>query len=316
MSLKILQTQSDFKNASLVSIDQLNLKSLETILNRAKEIKQNPSKFRDVLKDKILFSVFLANSTRTRLSTEAAWLKLGGSLTSVVGDQDTSIKKGETIDHTLQMYAGYQPDVIAIRTKQEKIPFFASQIFSDISWVNCGDGNNEHPTQALLDIFTIQENFANIEKIKVGFVGDIKHGRTIKSLARLLKLFNTEMYFFAPESLHSKQELEQLGIKYNQKQIQDLPLEVKNLDLIYATRPQLERMSIEDKEKYQKGVYQITEKILKDSKALIMHPLPIDSSNLPEVDPNLETDPRILYFKQAANALWTRMAIFSLLQGI
>jgi aspartate carbamoyltransferase len=315
MALKTFFTREDFQKSSLVSIDQLSLEAVQIIINEAKEIKENPEKFKNLLENKILLSVFLANSTRTRLSTEIAWLKLGGKLASVVGDQDTSIKKGETIDHTLKMYAGYMPDAIAIRTKEEKIPFLAAKTYDNISWVNCGDGNNEHPTQALLDIFTIQEKFKDFKKIKIAFVGDIKHGRTIKSLARLLKLFKIEMLFFAPESLHSQAEFENLEINYQKYDIKDLEKNIKNLDLIYATRPQLERMSKTDKEKYQNGVYQINKQNLADCKCLIMHPLPIDASNLPEIHPELDTDTRSIYFEQAANGLWVRMAIFSLLQG-
>ncbi len=313
--LKAINKKEDFKNNSLVSIEQLSKEGVEILLKRAKEIKQDPSNFKNLAEGKILYSIFWAQSTRTRISTETAWLRLGGKQISVVGMGDSSIVKGETLDHTLRMYTGYNPDFIAIRSHLEKIPLYGALNFSHVSWVNCGDGSNEHPTQGILDIFTLKEKFEDLSKLKIAFVGDIKHGRTIKSLVRILKMFGSEMTFVAPESLHAKEEIENMGVTYNGQNIDKLENVANQVDVIYATRPQLERMSEEDKKLYRDGVYQLNKENLKDSKALIMHPLPIDNYSKPEISPELDEDPRTIYFLEASNALYARMAIFSLLLG-
>jgi aspartate carbamoyltransferase len=315
-NLPDIHGKKDFKLASFVSIDQLNELAIEHIMTRAGNIKKNPIKYNKLAKGKLMYSLFFTNSTRTRFSTETAWVRLGGTVITMDGINTTSIAKGETREHTMAMFAGYQPEFIAMRSKKEFLPHLACTDYPDISWVNCGDGSNEHPTQAILDTFTLQERFPDLSKLKIGFVGDIKNGRTIKSLAKVLKIFGTNMTFIAPESLHAKEEFEQNGIEYNQVDIAELASVIGQFDVVYATRPQLERMSDDDKTKYENGVYQITKKMLGDSKTLLMHPLPIDSSVLPEIHPELDKDPRAIYFEQAANGLWTRMSIFSLLMGI
>jgi aspartate carbamoyltransferase catalytic subunit len=306
----------DFKNNSFVSVDQLNQLGIEHIMTRAGNIKKNPLKYNKLAKGKLLYSLFFKSSTRTRFSTETAWMRLGGTTINLLGTSDSSISKGETMEHTLKMFGGYEPEFVAIRTDEEYVAHKGREMFPDISWINCGDGNNEHPTQAMLDIFTLFEKFDDLSKLKIAFVGDIRHGRTIKSLAKVLNIWGTKMTFVAPESLHNKEEFDELGISYDQRDITELNKIVNEVDVVYATRPQLERMSDFDKKLYSKGVYQITPEIMKDSKALIMHPLPIDSSMLPEINPELDSDPRSIYFEQAANGLWVRMSLFSLLMGI
>jgi aspartate carbamoyltransferase catalytic subunit len=315
VEIRKINSKKDFKSNSLVSIEQFSVKALDIFLKRAGNIKKNPKKYSGVAEGKVLYSIFWANSTRTRVSTETAWLKMGGKIVTVVGTQDSSIQKGETLEHTLQMYAGYQPDFIALRTHIPFIPGFAAENFPQISWINCGDGSNEHPTQALLDLFTLKQRFGELKGLKIGFVGDIKHGRTVKSLAKLLKLYEVKMKFIAPASLHAQEELSEQGIDYQVGKIENLKKEILDLDVIYSTRPQLERMDKEDKQKYQNGVYQIDKKTLGKTKALIMSPLPIDSKIKPEIHPAIDKDPRAIYFEQAANGLWARMSIFSLLIG-
>ena len=300
---------------SLYSIQQLDKVEVDKIMAKAKQIKKDPNNFRGIFKDKVLFSIFLANSTRTRISTETAWLRLGGQIVSVVGKEATSIKKGESLIHTLKVYVNNNPDCIALRTDKEGVNQYGAQNFAHVSWLNCGEGNSEHPTQSLLDLLTIQERFVDLAKLKIAFVGDIKHGRTIKSLARLLNLFGTQFSFVAPDSLHAKCEIQNLGIDYQAYSLEDLPEILAKNDIVYATRPQLERMSQEDKAKYSRGVYQINSDNLGDSKCLIMHPLPIDSAVMPEIHPDLDEDARCIFFEQASNGLWARMAIFLWLEG-
>jgi aspartate carbamoyltransferase catalytic subunit len=314
--LPAIHRKTDFKLSSLVSVDQLNVQAISHIFVRARNIKDQPIKYNKLAKGKIMYSLFFSNSTRTRFSTETAWARLGGTVITMDGAGSTSIAKGETIGHTLKMFACYEPDFIAIRTPVMYLPHFGCVNYPEISWVNCGDGSNEHPTQAMLDLFTIKEKFDEIEKVKIAFVGDMKYGRTIKSLAKVLNLYGVEMTFVAPDSLHAKDELEAAGIKYNARNIDELAEVVKGVDIVYCCRPQIERMSKEDIEKYKDGVYQLDLKTMGDSKALIMHPLPINSASYPEIHPELDNDPRAIYFEQAANGLWTRMAIFTLLMGI
>ena len=314
--LPAIHRKTDFKLSSLVSVDQLNAQAIEHIFVRTRNIKDQPIKYNKLAKGKLMYSLFFTNSTRTRFSTETAWTRLGGTVITMDGAGSTSIAKGETIDHTLRMFAGYQPDFIALRSIEAFLPHFGCINYPEISWVNCGDGSNEHPTQAMLDLFTIKEKFDDISKVKIAFVGDMKYGRTIKSLAKVLNLYGTQMIFVAPDSLHAKDELEAAGVKYDARKIDQLSQIVQEVDIVYCCRPQIERMSDEDSKKYKDGVYQLDSKIMGDSKALIMHPLPINSATYPEIHPELDSDPRSIYFEQAANGLWTRMAIFTLLMGI
>jgi aspartate carbamoyltransferase catalytic subunit len=306
----------DFKLASFVSVEQLNVLGMDHIMTRAGNIKSNPIKYNKLAKGKLMYSLFFSNSTRTRFSTETAWMRLGGTIINMDGAGSTSIAKGETIEHTLQMFAGYEPEFIAIRCSEMYLPHYASLKYPEITWINCGDGSNEHPTQAMLDLFTIKEKFEDLSKLTIAFVGDMKYGRTIKSLAKVLKQFETRMIFVAPESLHAKEELENAGIKYDARDIKDLASIVKESDIVYCCRPQIERMSESDILLYKDGVYQLDLETMGDSKALIMHPLPINSATYPEIHPELDSDPRSIYFEQAANGLWTRMSIMSLLMGI
>jgi aspartate carbamoyltransferase catalytic subunit len=314
--LPVIHRKTDFKLSSLVSVDQLNAQAIEHIFVRTRNIKDQPIKYNKLAKGKIMYALFFTNSTRTRFSTETAWARLGGTVITMDGAGSTSIAKGETIDHTMRMFAGYEPDFIALRSSEAFLPHFGCVNYPEISWVNCGDGSNEHPTQAMLDLFTIKEKFDDISQVKIAFVGDMKYGRTIKSLAKVLNLYNVEMTFVAPGSLHAKEELEAAGIKYTARNIDELSQVVQEVDIVYCCRPQIERMSEEDKAKYEKGVYQLDLKTMGESKALIMHPLPINSATYPEIHPELDVDPRSIYFEQAANGLWTRMAIFTLLMGI
>lgn len=314
--LPSIHRKTDFKLSSLVSVDQLNTQAIEHIFVRTRNIKDQPIKYNKLVKGKVMYSLFFTNSTRTRFSTETAWIRLGGSCITMDGAGSTSIAKGETIDHTMRMFAGYEPNFIALRSSEAFLPHFGCINFPEISWVNCGDGSNEHPTQAMLDLFTIKEKFEDIGKVKIAFVGDMKYGRTIKSLAKVLNLYGVEMTFVAPDSLHAKKELEAAGIKYNARNIDELAQVVLEVDIVYCCRPQIERMSKDDVEKYKDGVYQLDLKTMGESKAIIMHPLPINSASYPEIHPELDSDPRSIYFQQAANGLWTRMAIFTLLMGI
>jgi aspartate carbamoyltransferase catalytic subunit len=314
--LPAIHRKTDFKLSSLVSVDQLNLQAIDHIFVRARNIKDQPIKYNKLAKGKVMYSLFFTNSTRTRFSTETAWVRLGGTCITMDGAGSTSIAKGETMDHTMRMFAGYEPDFIALRSSESFLPHYGCINYPEISWVNCGDGSNEHPTQAMLDLFTIKEKFDDISKVKIAFVGDMKYGRTIKSLAKVLNLYGTEMTFLAPDSLHAKDELESAGIKYNGLGIDKISEVAQKVDILYCCRPQIERMSQEDKVKYEKGVYQLDLKTMGDSKALIMHPLPINSATYPEIHPELDSDPRSIYFQQAANGLWVRMAIFTLLMGI
>jgi aspartate carbamoyltransferase catalytic subunit len=314
--LPAIHRKTDFKLSSLVSVDQLNIQAIEHIFVRTSNIKDQPIKYNKLAKGKVMYSLFFTNSTRTRFSSETAWVRLGGTCITMDGAGSTSIAKGETIDHTMKMFAGYEPDFIALRSSETFLPHYGCLNYPEISWVNCGDGSNEHPTQAMLDLFTIKEKFEDISKVKIAFVGDMKYGRTIKSLAKVLNLYGVEMSFVAPDSLHAKEELEAAGIKYNAFGIDKIAELAQTVDILYCCRPQIERMSVDDKVKYENGVYQLDLKTMGDSKALIMHPLPINSATYPEIHPELDNDPRSIYFQQAANGLWVRMAIFTLLMGI
>jgi aspartate carbamoyltransferase catalytic subunit len=313
--LPALHRKTDFKLSSYVSVEQLNVQAMEHVMTRSRNIKSQPIKYNKLAKGKVMYSLFFSNSTRTRFSMETAWAKLGGTVITLEGTNSTSIAKGESIDHTFRMFTGYEPDFIALRSPIEYLPQQQCLNHPEISWVNCGDGSNEHPTQAMLDLFTIKEKFEDLSKITVAFVGDIKYQRTIKSFVKVLNQYGTKMIFIAPESLHAKAELESVGVNYIAKDISELSSIIQLVDVIYSGRPQLERMTEVDRELYKNGTHQIDLKVMGNTKAFLMHALPINSE-FPDIHPELDSDPRSIYFEQAANGLWTRMAIFTLLMGI
>ncbi len=301
----------------LYEAQQLTPSVLFYLFNLADDIRQNQKKYVEKLKGKILATLFYEPSTRTRLSFESAMLKLGGSVLSTENAKEfSSAIKGESIEDTARIVSAYA-DCMVIRHYEEGSARLASEV-SNIPVINAGDGKGQHPTQALLDVYTIYREFGRLENLKIALVGDLSSGRTAHSLCYLLGKFkNIEITFVSPENLKMKSEIKKYLSRHKVKfkEEKDLSKVLPEIDIIYMTRIQKERISAEDYERA-RGRYVIDEKnlpLLKQS-ARIMHPLP----NVEEIKLSLgveQSDRRVAYFRQAENGLWIRMALLLKLLG-
>ena len=267
----------------------------------------------DILHESILSTLFFEPSTRTRLSFESAMHRLGGKIIGFADPTATSLKKGECLADTIRMADSYS-DVIVIRHPQEGSARLAAE-FSEAPVLNAGDGAGQHPTQCLLDLFTILTEKKKIAENHVVLLGDLKYGRTVHSLAYALALFGAELSFVSPESLRMPKEVinecKEFGIELNSTS--NLERAIKDADVLYVTRIQRERFP--DAEEYNRvvGTYQVDMELLKHAKPelIIMHPLP----RVVEIDPAVDQTPHALYFKQAFNGVPVRMALLSLILG-
>lgn len=300
---------------NILESQQFTPERLSLLFKEADTIKENPVLFSETLKGKVLATLFYEPSTRTRLSFESAMLKLGGTVISTENAKEfSSAIKGESIEDTIRVISSYA-DCIVIRHYEEGTAKKAGEV-SKVPIINAGDGKGQHPTQALLDLYTIYKELGRLEKIKIAFVGDLLSGRTARSLCYLLgKYPNTEITFVSPEHLKIKEDIKNYLLKHNIlfKEEVELNKILPEMDVIYMTRIQKERMNLEDYEKA-KGKFVINETNLSLIKpdSRIMHPLPhVEEIDLPLSIEN--NDKRIAYFKQAENGLYLRMALLKML---
>jgi aspartate carbamoyltransferase catalytic subunit len=297
----------------LIEAQQLAPDILFSLFLDAEDIRKNSWKYSDKLKGKVLATLFYEPSTRTRLSFEGAMLKLGGNVISTENAKEfSSAIKGESIEDTARVISGYA-DAIVIRHYEEGTAKKAS-LSSKIPVINAGDGKGQHPTQALLDVYTIYRELGRLENLKIALVGDLASGRTARSLCYLLGKFNkNKIIFVSPDNLKMgediKEYLKKHGVDFEESNNLDEIL--AQVDVVYMTRIQKERISSEDYEKA-RGKFVISEKNLNLLKptAIIMHPLPhVEEINLPfDVEQN---DKRIAYFRQSENGLFIRMALLN-----
>lgn len=296
----------------LIESQELDVETIFTLFRKADELRNSIKK---PLQGKILATLFYEPSTRTRLSFESAMLKLGGSVISTENAKEfSSAIKGESLQDTIRIVSSYA-DIIVIRHFEEGAAKTAASV-SSIPVINGGDGSGQHPTQALLDLYTIWKEIGSIDNINIAMVGDLKHGRTVRSLCYLLGKFrNVKIIFIAPEHLLIKDDIKDYLRRHNtqfEEQI-DLNKYLPRVDVVYMTRIQKERMSDEEY-KNKKGTYKITKenlKLLKEN-ARLLHPLP----HVEEIELSVEieqTDGRVAYFRQAENGLYIRMALLSYL---
>ena len=292
----------------LFSILSTSKEDIEDILNLAGKIEDNPLKFSTHAQNKILATLFFEPSTRSRLSFESAMLRLGGKVLGFSSAKTTSVAKGESVSDTIRMINGYA-DIAVIRHYLEGIEEVAKQ-FATIPFVSGGTGTQEHPTQALLDIYTIKKELGHIDGIRIGLMGDLQYGRTIPSLLYgLAKYNNITINLIAPDPLKIRKgveyRLEEMNVKFSQH---DNVKEVINeLDVLYVTRIQKERFPDPMDYERLKGSYKITAELLENVKDhfIILHPLPRTTEIAYEVDKL----PCAKYFVQAKNGVWVRMAI-------
>ncbi|MFD2171492.1 aspartate carbamoyltransferase [Tumebacillus lipolyticus] len=265
----------------------------------------------NLLNGKIMAALFFEPSTRTRFSFESAMMRLGGKVISTENaSQFSSAIKGETLEDSIRVISSYA-DVIVLRHNEVGAATRAAKV-SSIPVINAGDGAGEHPTQSLLDLFTIQKERGSIDNIRIAMVGDLTYGRTVHSLSYMLaKYKNVTIYFVSPENCpipkKVKDYLDEQGVTYFEEN--DLHEVAAKVDVLYMTRIQKERFPSGEEYLNAAGRYVIDEKVLKlmDEKAIILHPLPRAGEILPEVD----ADPRAAYFRQAKNGVYIRMALLA-----
>jgi aspartate carbamoyltransferase catalytic subunit len=301
------------KGRDIVTINDLTVDEIKGVLSesgRMVGIAKGEKKSK-MLEGKVLASLFFEPSTRTRLSFESAMHRLGGAVITITGQEGTSLIKGETLADTIRMAECYS-DIIALRHPKEGSARLAAG-FSNIPVVNGGDGAGQHPTQTLLDLFTMQERFGDLSRIHVTMVGDLRYGRTTHSLSIALARFGASISFVAPPAIqmpdHIISELREMGIEPEQSS--DLREMIPRTDVIYMTRIQKERFA--DPEEYLKvaNAYSIDVQALAPAREdmIVMHPLP----RVDEIHPSVDGTPHASYFRQAFNGVPVRMAILKLI---
>lgn len=293
----------------VIESQQFSRSLLEELFARAEEMKHEPHRFMGRLNGQVMAALFYEPSTRTRLSFEAAMLRLGGLTMGTDNAREfSSAAKGETLEDTIRIVSGYA-DVIVMRHNEEGAARRAAAV-STVPIINAGDGPGQHPTQALLDLYTIRDELNRIDGIKVAMVGDLANGRTVRSLTYLLSKFkDIKLWFVAPPAVRMRDDLKAHLDEHNIPWVEteDLDAVLPEVDVVYQTRIQKERFESVEAYNAVRGVYRIDQRALGLMRkyAIIMHPLP----RIDEIDPEVDDDPRAAYFRQARNGLHIRMAL-------
>jgi aspartate carbamoyltransferase catalytic subunit len=302
----------EFAGRDIISIRDFSREEIDYILKTAQAMEPLARKGSDMLKGKILATLFFEPSTRTRLSFEAAMHKLGGSTIGFAEAEIASVRKGENLADTVRTVENYA-DVIAIRHPLEGAARLAAE-FAKVPIINGGSGAEEHPTQALLDLYTILKEKDTIDGLKIALVGDLRYGRTVHSLAYALSNYNVELYLVSPESLKMRREvLEEIRGKISVTEETDIAKVIPNLDVLYVTRIQKERFPDPAEYMKVKGSYKIDLELLKRAKKdmIILHPLP----RVDEIASEVDGTPHARYFQQVWNGIVMRMALLALILG-
>ena len=295
----------------IISIPELSRSELELIVKTAGQLKATPNP--ELLKNKVVASCFFEPSTRTRLSFETAIQRLGGTVIGFDNDGNTSLsKKGETLADSVRVIASYV-DAFVMRHPQEGAARLASEFSKGVPVVNGGDGSNQHPTQTLLDLFSIYETQGRLDNLNIALVGDLKYGRTVHSLAQALAKFNNNRFFFiAPEVLampdYIYKELDEAGISYSlHSEIESV---LPELDIMYMTRVQKERFD-ESEYAHIKSAFILSASLLKEARdnLKVLHPLP----RVDEITIDVDKTPYAYYFQQAENGVYARQALLAII---
>lgn len=294
----------------LISIKDIGKKEVLKILEESEKMENllRSKKTVKIMDGKILATLFYEPSTRTRLSFETAMKRLGGAVIGFTDIKNTSVMKGETLGDTIRVISDYA-DIIAIRHPYEGSARLASE-YATVPIINAGDGSNQHPTQTLLDLYTIKREMGKINGIKIAFIGDLKYGRTVHSLCHALSLFdNIKITFISPEELRIPKEIISDLEKNNTEFCEKRNIDLEGIDVVYMTRIQKERFP--DLNEYQKvkGTYKLTLKHVENKNLIIMHPLP----RVDEIDPRVDNLPQAKYFQQSFYGVPVRMAILKIL---
>ncbi len=302
----------NFANRDIVSIRDFTREEIDYILEKAETMEPLAKSGSDMLHGRILATLFFEPSTRTRLSFEAAMHKLGGGIIGFAEPEAASIKKGETLADTVRVVENYS-DVIVLRHPLEGAARFAAE-YASIPVMNAGSGAEEHPTQAFLDLYTIRKEKGTIDGLNVAFIGDLRYGRTVHSLAYGLSNYDVKLHLISPNLLRMRREtLDEIKDKIEVVDDTDLDEAIAELDVLYVTRIQKERFP--DLGEYQKvsGSYMITIDILKLAKedSIVLHPLP----RVDEITTEVDMTPHAKYFNQVWNGVIVRMALLGLVLG-
>lgn len=300
------------KSRSLVSINDFTKEEQLQILETAKEFEKNPRQ--QILNGYVIASLFFEPSTRTRLSFESAISMLGGRIIGFTDASSSSVTKGESLRDTIRTVNNYS-DLIVMRHPMDGSARFASEV-ANVPIVNAGDGSNQHPTQTLLDLYTIMQTQGTLNDLKIGFVGDLKYGRTVHSLLMAMSNFNANYTFVAPSFLQIpdqyKHFLSTKGLEYKlSRNIEDV---INDVDILYMTRIQKERFSDPSEYEKVKDSFELTAKELTGVKKnmKVLHPLP----RVNEINIDVDKTEQAYYFEQALNGVYVRQAIVSSILGL
>jgi aspartate carbamoyltransferase catalytic subunit len=297
----------------LISITDFAKGEYLRIMELAKEFEQEPNQ--DLLKGKVVATLFFEPSTRTRLSFETAINRLGGKIIGFADSGSSSVKKGETLHDTIRMVSNYA-DLIVMRHPLEGAARYAAEV-SSVPVINAGDGANQHPSQTLLDMYSILKTQGTLDNLNIFMVGDLKYGRTVHSLLMAISQFENPIFnFIAPDELlmpeEYKMHLREKGIRYfEHKEFTDI---ISEADIIYMTRVQKERFSDPIEYEKVKNVYILRNAMLKKTKpnVRVLHPLP----RVNEIHTDVDTNEKAYYFEQARNGVFTREAIITHLMNL
>ena len=300
----------------ILSVSQFGAAKLEYIFTRAREMREMVKRVGGVnlLKGHVLACIFYEPSTRTSASFISAMERLGGSVIPITqGVQFSSVSKGETLADTIRVLEQYA-DVIVLRHPEIGSAQLAAD-YARVPVINAGDGPGEHPTQALLDLFTIREELGQVDGLKIAMVGDLRYGRTVHSLTKLLLQYDVSLRFVSPESLRLPLNIMNKVIDAGKpvRETHDVADVIENADVLYVTRVQKERFSDLSQYEEVKNFYEITPELMAQAKEkmVVMHPLP----RVGEIHSAVDDDPRAAYFRQVQNGMYIRMALLAAVLG-
>ncbi len=300
------------KAKNLVSINDYSKDDILSILDLAEEFENKPEP--DLLDGKVIATLFYEPSTRTRLSFESAVSRLGGRIVGFSDSTSSSVTKGETLNDTIRTVSNYS-DLIVIRHPLEGSALYASEVAS-VPVINAGDGANQHPTQTMLDLYSIKKTQGTLEGLNIFLVGDLKYGRTVHSLLMAMSHFDTTFNFISPKELQMpdeyKMHLTDLGLKYYEHS--DFTDIISRADIVYMTRVQRERFSDPMDYEKVKNIYVLRNSMLENTKPnmKVLHPLP----RVNEIHPDVDKNEKAYYFTQARNGVYARQAIIASLLNL
>lgn len=300
------------KNKSLISINDYSRDEVQKLLDRAEDFEKNPTQ--PLLEKHVIASLFFEPSTRTRLSFESAINRLSGKIVGFTDASSSSVKKGESLKDTILTVSNYS-DLIVMRHPLDGAARWASEVAS-VPIINAGDGANQHPTQCLLDLYSIRKTQGTLENLELAFVGDLKYGRTVHSLVIAMTMFNTTFHLVSPTELKLpsavKKYIKEKNLTYYQ--YTDLQEVIPKVDACYMTRIQRERFADPMEYERVKNSYVLNREMIEESREnfKVLHPLP----RVNEISEEVDSSPKAYYFRQALNGVFVRQALLTSILGI